>query len=642
MSLMTTRNFHYKRVMRVCALFVFLLLSAVFHVQAQTPRFKVIAFYHGTFDQAHIAFVKEANQWFPQIAAQYGFSYEATTNWDNLNTSFLSNYQVVLFLDDLPATASQRSAFQTYMQNGGGWMGFHVCAWTDNAASWSWYHNTFLGSGNFTTNTWGPSSATLRVDDRTHPSTARLPATFTSAVSEWYGWQNDLRNNSNIRVLASIDPVSFPLGNQAGNIWYSGYYPIMWTNKNYKMIYANFGHNAMNYTTNTQTSSTFASEIQNRFLIDGLLWLGGVDPGPAPAIPIPGTVQAENFTTMSGIQTEATTDAGGGQNIGYTDAGDWLDYKVNVQTAGAYKVEFRVASQTAGGAIELRKDAAVLGGVTVPVTGAWQTWTTVSDTVDLTAGEQTLRVQVAAAGFNLNWIRFSSATNPPSVIPIGQVITLRGNNSLYVSGENGTKAMICDRAAPQTWEQFSVLDAGNGKVNLRSMGKFVSSENGTKAMTCNRTTAASYEAFDWITNADGTISLRGNNGMYVSSENGEQAMNCNRATIDGWEKFNFTIVGPVASAATLAVSAPVQTEQPAAGIVYPNPFGSQLNYTLPARISSHTVAIYDISGKQVLRTVVRSKQSTYFLNVSSLPGGLYILDISSGTYHQRVKVQKAE
>ncbi|PSL27509.1 carbohydrate-binding protein [Chitinophaga ginsengisoli] len=639
---MTTCNFHYKRVMRMFALFVMLLLSAAFHVQAQTPRFKVIAFYHGTYDAAHIAFCKEANQWFPAIAAQYNFSYEATTNWSNLNPSFLSQYQVVLFLDDSPTDPAQRSAFQQYMQNGGGWMGFHVSAYTDNAAGWSWYYNTFLGSGNFQTNTWGPTSATLRVEDNTHPSTKRLPTTYTSAVSEWYSWSNDLRNNSNIKILTSVDPVSFPLGTDPNQSWYSGYYPIMWTNKNYKMLYANFGHDAMNYSTNTATSSTFASEMQNRFIIDGLLWLGGVDAGPAPAIPIPGTVQAENYTTMSGIQTEATTDAGGGLNIGYTDAGDWLDYKVNVQTAGTYNVEFRVASQTAGGAIELRKDGAVLGNVTVPVTGAWQTWTTVNTSVDLAAGEQTLRVQVATAGFNLNWIRFTSASNPPSVIPIGQVITLKGSNGMYVSGENGTKAMTCTRTAPQTWEQFSVLDAGNGKVNLRSMGKFVSSENGTKAMNCNRATAATYEAFDWITNADGTISLRGNNSMYVSSENGEQAMNCNRPTIDGWEKFNFTIVGPVTSAATLAVSAPVESAQPTAGIVYPNPFGTQLNYTLPAKITSHSVAIYDLSGRPVLRAVVKSKQSTYSLNVSSLPRGMYILDISSGTYHQRVKVQKAE
>lgn len=251
------------------------LLSTTFFANAQAPRFKVIAFYNGTWDAAHINFVKEANQWFPQLAAQYGFSYESTNNWNNLNTNFLKNYQVVLFLDDAPTGAAQRAAFQQYMDNGGAWMGFHVCAFTTNASAWNWYHNTFLGSGNFRTNTWGPTTAVLRCEDRTHPSTQRLPATFTSAVSEWYGWNNDLRNNSNIKILCSIDPVSFPLGTDPNQSWYSGYYPIIWTNRNYKMLYANFGHNAMNYNTNVGLSSTFGSEIQNRFIIDGLLWLGG-------------------------------------------------------------------------------------------------------------------------------------------------------------------------------------------------------------------------------------------------------------------------------------------------------------------------------------------------------------------------------
>jgi hypothetical protein len=486
-----------------------LLLSAAIHVQAQTPRFKVIAFYNGTWDAAHISFVKEANQWFPAIAAQYNFSYESTTNWNNLNASFLSQYQVVLFLDDAPTGTSQRAAFQQYMQNGGAFMGFHVSAFTTAAGEWSWYHNTFLGTGNFRNNTWGPTTATLRVEDPTHPSTLRLPSTFTSAVSEWYSWTNDLRNNSNIRILTSVDPVSFPLGTDPNQSWTSGYYPIMWTNRNFKMLYANFGHNDMNYSNNTPKSSTFGSEIQNRFIIDGLLWLGGVDAGPGPAV------------------------------------------------------------------------------------------------------------------------------------PIGQVITLRAGNGLYVSGENGTKPMICDRPAPQTWEQFSVLDAGNGKIHLRSMGKYVSSENGTKAMTCNRLTPASYETFDWIKNTDGTISLRGSNGMYVSSENGEQAMNCNRPAIQGWEKFTFSVVGPVPAAAQLSLSQPVE-EDAAETVVYPNPFSTQLNYTLPGKYAAHVATVYDLSGRQLLRTEFRNRQSTYSLDASRLPRGLYILDISSGAYHKRVKVQKTQ
>ena len=62
--------------------------------------------------------------------------------------------------------------------------------------------------------------------------------------------------------------------------------------------------------------------------------------------------------------------------------------------------------------------------------------------------------------------------------PIGQNITLKGFNNLYVSGENGTQAMNCNRPTPQAWETFTVVDAGGGKIALRSQGKYVSSENG--------------------------------------------------------------------------------------------------------------------------------------------------------------------
>jgi hypothetical protein len=248
---------------------------------AAAASFKVLAFYNGTWDAAHIDFDKEAREWFPQAAAQHGFTWEATTDWSRLSASGLAGVQVVMFLDDAPP-ADRRAAFQQYMQNGGGFLGFHVSAFTTDANSWSWYYNTFLGSGNFATNTWGPTAETLRIDDRTHPSTAGLPATIQSSVSEWYSWSQDLRQNPDIKVLASIDAGSFPVGTDPNQQWRSGYYPLMWTNTDYKMLYANFGHNAMNYTTNTRTSSTFASAQQNQWLINGLLWLGGGSTPPAP------------------------------------------------------------------------------------------------------------------------------------------------------------------------------------------------------------------------------------------------------------------------------------------------------------------------------------------------------------------------
>ncbi|AXI80910.1 ThuA domain-containing protein [Peterkaempfera bronchialis] len=270
------------RLLALCALLLGLAAAPGSGTAQAASAFKVIAFYNGTYDAAHINFVQEANRWFPQAGAQYGFTYTATNNWDQLNTANLKNYQVVLFLDDAPHSAAQRSAFQQYVQGGGGWMGFHVSAFTTDPGSWSWYYNDFLGTGSFKSNTWGPTSVTLRTEDRTHPATSDLPATFTSSVSEWYSWTKDLRQNPNIDILASIDPSSFPVGTDPNQSWYSGYYPILWTNRAYRMLYANFGHNAMDYGTNTGLSSTFASDTQNRFVINGLRWLARVDTTTPP------------------------------------------------------------------------------------------------------------------------------------------------------------------------------------------------------------------------------------------------------------------------------------------------------------------------------------------------------------------------
>jgi len=253
-------------------------------LEAQNPAtdFKVIGFYTGKSDQAHISFVQEANRWFASKAAQAHFSYTSTTNWADLNDQVLGQYQVVIFLDTRPETEAQREAFQKYMERGGAWMGFHFAAFalTPSAVpqNWDWYHNEFLGSGSYVGNTWRPTSAVLRVEDPEHPATRHLPATFKSAPNEWYKWSNDLRTNSSLKILLSIDPASYPLGTgpKAHEIWHEGYYPVVWTNKRYRMIYFNMGHNDIDYEhkTNKELSFTFENETQSRLVLDSLLWLG--------------------------------------------------------------------------------------------------------------------------------------------------------------------------------------------------------------------------------------------------------------------------------------------------------------------------------------------------------------------------------
>jgi hypothetical protein len=260
------------------------LLSITFstaYSQTKKADFKVIAFYTAKNDRAHISYVNEANKWFPKIADKYNFTYDTTTNWNNLNAAFLSRYQVVLFLDTRPDDPVQRQAFQQYMEKGGGFIGFHFAGFALTPSTypqdWDWYHNQFLGSGSYASNTWRPTSAVLRVENRSHPATKNLPKTFKSSPNEWYRWEEDLKANTDIEILLSIDAASFPLGTgpKPQEIWHSGYYPVVWTNKKYKMIYVNMGHNDIDYEngTNKELSFTFENKTQNRLIIDALLWL---------------------------------------------------------------------------------------------------------------------------------------------------------------------------------------------------------------------------------------------------------------------------------------------------------------------------------------------------------------------------------
>jgi len=158
---------------------------------------------------------------------------------------------------------------------------------------------------------------------------------------------------------------------------------------------------------------------------------GGEGPyGGTPAA-IPGTVQAENYDTggqgagydvssvngsansyrSDGVDLEVTTDTGGGYDLGWTASGQWFRYTVNAATAGAYTVTFRVAAINAvtdAFHISNSSGSNLSGSVNVPATGGWQNWTSVTATVTLPAGVQTLTVNQDTAGWNINYLAFAS------------------------------------------------------------------------------------------------------------------------------------------------------------------------------------------------------------------------------------------
>lgn len=140
--------------------------------------------------------------------------------------------------------------------------------------------------------------------------------------------------------------------------------------------------------------------------------------------------QAENYTyakdlspgniggayRSGDVDIENTSDTGGGYNVGWIDAGEWVSFSSLVITdSGEYKVRLRVASASGGGAaaVDLNGGSILLSNVTIPNTGGWQNWQTVEFTKNINAGTYSLGVSASKGGWNFNWIEVVKNTQPP-------------------------------------------------------------------------------------------------------------------------------------------------------------------------------------------------------------------------------------
>ena len=253
---------------------------------------------------------------------------------------------------------------------------------------------------------------------------------------------------------------------------------------------------------------------------------GGTDaPFGGTAAAVPGTVQAANYDTggqgvaynvtstngtgnsyrSDGVDLESTSDTvsnsgGGAYDLGWTTSGQWFHYTVNVASAGTYTVSLRVAAPSAvtnGLDIANSSGTDLSGLISIPATGGWQTWTTVTASVTLPAGQQILTVNQAAAGWNLHNLSFAAASgtggsNTGAVTGYqGLCLDVRGANSA-----DGTPVQVytCNGTTAQQWTV-----ASNGSV--QALGKCLDvtgagTANGTlvQLYTCNGTGAQHWQA----------------------------------------------------------------------------------------------------------------------------------------------------
>lgn len=119
-------------------------------------------------------------------------------------------------------------------------------------------------------------------------------------------------------------------------------------------------------------------------------------------------LEAEDYDAMSGIDLETTTDTGGGQNIGWIDKDDWVEYTVFIPSTGDYLIEYRVAGEYDSLGFDVKLDGILIDNQALNNPGGWQDWATQSRIVKgLTKGEKTMRLDFIDGPINTNWIQFT-------------------------------------------------------------------------------------------------------------------------------------------------------------------------------------------------------------------------------------------
>ena len=135
---------------------------------AKAPRFKALLCYDPTAEEAHVQFGEQAIRFFRKLTFGEGYILDVTTNLSDYSDS-LQNYSIVIMCNYSVKDQPTRQAFQSYMEQGGGWLGFHFSAFTYPDEEWHWpWLNEFLGCGEFLCNQWPPQ----RPSRHPHPACA--------------------------------------------------------------------------------------------------------------------------------------------------------------------------------------------------------------------------------------------------------------------------------------------------------------------------------------------------------------------------------------------------------------------------------------------------------------------------------------
>jgi endoglucanase len=365
-------------------------------------------------------------------------------------------------------------------------------------------------------------------------------------------------------------------------------------------------------------------------------------------VAIPGTIQAESYAAMNGIQTETTTDTGGGLNVGWIDAGDWMDYNVNVATAGTYTVNFRIASN-AGGQVQLRSGSTTLATVNITSTGGWQNWTTLSANANLSAGNQTLRLYAGAAGFNLNWVQFVvGSANPWDATKTYKIISTVSGKALDIEGPSSASGSMIHQWTRYalTSQLWRIVDVGNGYYKLVSeytngsgnglVLDAIDVNSNTILMQQRTYTGAESQKFKIVDMGSGNYKLQVSTGRVMDLDGADAQKQTDGDKLRLWDDTGITSQRwqIIVSNASTARSITDVAEEISLSI-FPNPATSVITISGENLRSFKSAEVMDAQGKVYMTHALQS-ETTHVIPLDVLQPGFYILNLR-GTGKQTVK-----
>jgi regulation of enolase protein 1 (concanavalin A-like superfamily) len=215
---------------------------------------------------------------------------------------------------------------------------------------------------------------------------------------------------------------------------------------------------------------------------------------------------APNYRPGEGVDVQNSSDVGGGYAIGYTKPGEWLEYTIDVEEAGIYELEIRMATASSGGVFHVEMDGVdKTGAMSLTGTGGWNTWKTLTrSNISLSAGEQVLRLKLDSGSGsndwgNINWIKLRSQSHTKLT---GTVIGTAGswnNNGLTKDNVfDGNTSTYFD--APTASNSWAGLDLGSAK-RISRIAYFPRSGNG------NRMTGGKFQASNTADFSSGVVDL---------------------------------------------------------------------------------------------------------------------------------------